>query len=340
MSPRPAARALALLAFVLLAAGPAAAQTKTGTTLGQVLLIEPSARIAGMGNAGVSLGDGLDAVYYNPAAIGQVTRVAATFTHSAWLADITYDYAAAGVPLGGWGTAFLSVTALQSGEMPVRTVSQPLGTGEQFSVSDIALGLGYGKQITERFAAGGQVSWLQETIWHTSASTVVMSVGTVYRISKNGLHIGSSLSNFGTQGRFSGRDLRVTFDEDPTRSGDNGALPAEQFTDNFPVPVLFRVGLGYPLRLSPDARMELVADAFHPADNNESVSAGAELTYHDLASVRLGWQNAFLKDSEVGLTAGGGVQGRFQTYDYRLDYAWADQGRLGSTHRISIGLMF
>ena len=55
---------------LMLAAGSAAGQTKTGTTIGQFLLIEPSARIAGMGNAGVSAWEGLDATYYNPAVIG------------------------------------------------------------------------------------------------------------------------------------------------------------------------------------------------------------------------------------------------------------------------------
>ncbi|TMQ73514.1 MAG: hypothetical protein E6K81_04295 [Candidatus Eisenbacteria bacterium] len=61
-----------LLAAVLalaLSAAPARAQSKTGTAMGQFLLIEPNARVAGMGNAGVALADGLDGVYYNPAAI-------------------------------------------------------------------------------------------------------------------------------------------------------------------------------------------------------------------------------------------------------------------------------
>lgn len=324
----------------LVLAGTAHAQTKTGTTIGQVMLIEPSARMSGMGNAGVSLADGLDGVFYNPAAAGQLTGWGFTFTHSAWLAGVGYDYAAAGAPVMGWGTAYLSVTSLHSGDMEVRTVSQPLGTGERFGVSDIALGLGFGRQISERFAAGAQVTWLQETIWHTSANTFVLSAGTVYRISKNGLHIGSSLSNFGTQGRFLGSDLQTTFDQDPTRNGDNGALPAEQLTDGFPVPVLFRIGAGYPFVLGPRTRLEVALDAFHPADNSESVSAGAELTYRELASLRLGYQNAFQEDSELGLTAGGGVQGRIDTYAYHLNYAWADHRRLGGTHRVTIGVTF
>ena len=340
-TPRDPLRWLTTVAILVLAAAPAWGQSKTGTTIGQFLLIEPSARVAGMGNAGSTLyDDGLDAVYYNPAAIGQIRQLGLVFSHSFWLADISYDYVALGVPLGRWGNSFLSVTALNSGEMDVRTVTQPLGTGERFTVSDIAVALGYGRQITERFAVGGQFTWMQETIWNASMGAPAFNVGTLYRISAQGLHIGSSISNFGTHGQYAGRDLRVTFDADPTRNGDNGALPAEQFTGEFPLPVMFRVGLGYPVRLGERDRLRLALDAYHPSDNSESVSAGAELTLRDLLALRAGYQNAFQKDSEVGLTFGAGLGGRYDLYQYRFDYAWADQGRLGGTHRMTFGVQW
>jgi len=132
----------------------------------------------------------------------------------------------------------------------------------------------------------------------------------------------------------------VTYDNDPDRFGDNSQLPAEIFTDAFSVPVLFRVGLGMPWRLGPRTRLDLAVDAAHPNDNTESMSAGAEFSYRDLFALRAGYQNAFQKDSEEGLTAGGGFQGKLDTYAYRLDYAWADEGRLGSTHRFSLGMRF
>jgi len=326
--------------MTLLAAAPAFAQTKTGTTIGTFLLIEPSARIAGMGNAGAALDFGLESAYYNPAAIGLEDGFAVQFSHSEWIADIAYDYAAGALPLGKWGNAYAAVTALNSGDIAVRTVTQPLGTGEQYHVSDIAIGLGYGKEITDRFSAGFQVTYVQETIWHTSLNTATVSIGTLYRASENGLRLGASLSNFGTQGRFSGSDLRVTYDNDPNRFGDNSQLPAEIFTDAFSVPVLFRVGLGLPVRFGPTTRLNLAVDAFHPNDNTESMSAGAELSYRNQLALRAGYQNAFQQDSEEGLTAGGGVQGKIDVYAYHLDYAWADEGRLGSTHRFSLGLKF
>ena len=331
-------RSAALL--TLLAAVPAWGQSKTGTTIGTFLLIEPSARITGMGNAGAALSLGIESAYYNPAAIGLEDGYAVVFDHSAWIADIAYDYAAGAIPLGKWGNAFAAVTSLNSGDMVVRTVTQPLGTGEQYHVSDIAIGLGYGKQITDRFSAGAQLNYVQETIWHTSLNTVTMNIGTLYRVSDTGLHLGASLSNFGTQARYSGSDLRVTFDEDPDRFGDNSQLPAEIFTDAFAVPVLFRVGLGLPMRLGPRSWLNLAVDASHPNENTESMNAGAELDYQRTLALRVGYQNAFEQDTETGLTAGAGLQGKLDVYAYRLDYAWAYHGRLGDTHRFALGVKF
>lgn len=333
-------RVLAVTMLLLLAAGSAAGQTKTGTTIGQFLLIEPSARIAGMGNAGVAAWQGLDATYYNPAVIGVLSRYSVQFTHSAWLADISYDHVAVSLPAGKWGNVTGTLTSLNSGDIDVRTVEQPLGTGERYSVSDVAIGLGYGRQITDRFSAGLRVNYVQETIWHTSLNTVVLDLGTLYQLSDRGLCIGASLSNFGTQGRFRGRDLALVYDNDPGRYGDNGTLPANAYTDAFAVPALFRVGLGMPFRLGRQTNLQVAVDAFHPSDNTEGMSAGAELEYARRLALRAGWQDAFQQDTEVGLTLGAGVKGRLDVYGYQVDYAWADHRRLGGTHRVTVGLQF
>ncbi len=333
-------RILSWTMVMMLGALPVFGQSKTGTTIGQFLLIEPSARIAGMGNAGVSSTGGLDAVYFNPAVIGLLHGYNLQFTHSAWLAGISYDYVAVSLPTGKWGSVVASLTALNSGEIDVRTVDQPLGTGERYSVSDVAIGLGFGRQVTDRFSAGAKVSYVQETIWNTSLNTAVFDFGTLYQVSERGLRIGASLSNFGTKGRFSGRDLSIIYDNDPNRYGDNGALPGEVYTDAFAVPTFFRVGVGMPFRLGPQADLQVAVDAFHPSDNTEGVSAGAELEYARRLALRAGWQSAFQRDTELGLTLGVGVWGKLDVYGYKVDYGWADHRRLGGTHRVTFGLTF
>jgi len=330
------------LALVVLALVPAVtrAQSKVGTTFGDFLLIEPSPRVAAMGNAGSTLDLGLEGAYYNPASLGRMSGWSVLFDHAAWFADISYDYVAVGVPMGKWGNGMLSITHLGSGDMDVRTVTQPLGTGETFNATDLAVGFGYGLEITDRFTAGGQMTLLQERIWHSSAGTVSFNFGALYRTSASGLRLGASLSNFGTGAQFSGRDLLVLYDQDPTRFGDNNALPADAQTNAFAVPVLFRAGLGQQFALSPEAKLDVVIDGFHPNNNTESVSTGAELQLRNMLALRAGYQNLFLQDSEVGLTAGGGIYGTQNGIRYHLDYAWTDEGRLGSAHRFGLGLFF
>jgi long-subunit fatty acid transport protein len=331
-----------ILTSILLMLMTAAAhgQSKTGTTVGQFLLIEPSARMAAMGNAGVALADGIQSVYYNPGALGQLEGTELQVTHSEWFAGINYDYIAAAMPLLRVGNAFASVTVLDSGEIDVRTVDEPLGTGERYTARDLAIGLGFGSAITERFSAGIQVNYIDETIWHSTLRVMTLNLGTVYRLTETGVKLGASISNYGTTARYDGRDLAIQYDNDESRYGDNSALPGAKTTDKFPVPVLFRVGITAPRKLSETSRILLSVDGFHPSDNSESVGLGAEWCWKDSFSLRGGYQSLFMTDSEVGLTFGGGLAGSIGERRFRFDYAWADQGRLQETHRMTLALAF
>jgi len=344
MKSNPASAAAVWIALLTVALGtpapPASAQSKTGTAVGQFLLIEPGARHAAMGNAAVARQDGLQSVYYNPAAIGAIERYGVQLTHSEWLAGITYDYASISLPALRWAGLFVSLTALNSGEMDVRTVEQPHGTGERFDVSNVALGLGAGRRVTDRFFAGAQINYVQETIWNSSLETFTLNLGTLYRVSDDGLHLGASVSNIGTKAGYEGRDLAMQYDNDPSRYGDNSALPGERFTGEFPLPVIFRVGLGKPWQINPRLRLWTEVDAFHPSDNTETVSTGVELTWRDAWALRGGYDNLGRSDGESGLTLGGGVKLDVQTLDVEVDYCWADYGRLEETHRLTLVVMF
>jgi hypothetical protein len=329
---------LAGLFAACFAAPPAGAQSKTGTTIAQFLGIEPSARTAALGNAAVGLYEGIESVYFNPGALGALDGVAVQFTHAAWFVDISYDYAAVAVPLKTWGTLFGSLTSLSSGEIDVRTVERPLGTGERYTVGDIAVGLGFGRHITSRFAAGVQVDYVRERIWHSVQTTMVFNVGTVYQLGVGGIRIGSCISNMGTRSEFSGRDLAIQFDADPDVFGDNSALPAEQFTDRFPVPIGFRVGVAAPYETSPRSRLLVVLDALHPADNSETVNTGVEWTWNEALALRAGYQTLFQQDSELGWTFGTGLRGGLGEREFRVDYAWANHDHLDGTHRLTLAL--
>ncbi|MBN2201860.1 hypothetical protein JW777_07910, partial [bacterium] len=63
--------------------------------------------------------------------------------------------------------------------------------------------------------------------------------------------------------------------------------------------------------------------------------------FHRMVALRAGYKSLFAKDSEEGLTFGGGVQYRmFGASSLMLDYAWADFGVLKEIQKFSIGLTF
>ena len=300
-------------ALVLVAAQPqlARAQSKTGTTVGTFLTIEPDARLAGMGNAGASIGDGLEAYWFNPAA-------AAGLTHKEALAlarrvDRRHPVTTT------WRRAFRSaisarawcrITSLRSGDIDVRTVSQPLGTGERYNVADVAIGLGLARPITDRFRVGGQISIMQERIFNSTLGAASVNLGAIYRVTDEGLVMGASLANLGVGGRFSGDNLSVTFDEDPSRNGDNGSLPASIFTDHFGMPILMRFGAAWPWKIDAKDKITFAVDALHPSDNSESLSLGAEYAYKTLFALRGGWQRLPSRTPRAGSRSAPACAGR------------------------------
>jgi hypothetical protein len=315
------------------------AQTKTGTTIGTFLLIEPSARAAGMGNAGVTTFQEAVAAFYNPGAVGLMAQSDVQFTYSRWLADITYNYTAAAICFGTANTLLLTITALNSGEIDVRTVDQPLGTGERYSVNDLAFGLGYARRVTDRFSAGVQVQYVRETVWHSALTALALDFGVLYELPFGAL-LGASISNFGSRGQYDGRDLRIRYDRTRDQFGDNSNLPAALETEGYPLPILFRVGLGLPVSFNESNTFTLAVDAFQPSDNTNSISVGGEWTFLKVLSVRAGYQNLFQEDSETGLSLGTGLQYQFGAYRGHADFSWNEYGRIGNVQRFTAGFSF
>lgn len=329
---------LALLLAVAAGAAPAAAQTKVGTTIVPFLQIEPSARAAALGGTGVATASELLASYQNPGALGHLGATGAQFTHLNYYAGVRYDHAVAAVAVP-IGNLFLTTTYLNSGDIAVRTVEQPEGTGEQYAVTDLALGAGFARRFTDRFAAGVTAHYVRETVWHSSLSAVSFGAGVLYRL-PFGADLGASLTNFGTRGQFDGRDLIIRYDADPTKYGDNSGLPAALVTEDYPLPVLFRVGLAYPLRYGPDNALRLSLDAQQPSDNTPSVSVGGEYRFRDLLALRAGYERLGEQDSEKGLTLGGGLAYATGASRLSFDYAWTTHQALGNPQRFTLGVQF
>ena len=135
--------------------------SKVGTTAATFLEIGVGASATGMGGAFVTQSNDATSLYWNPAGIANLQQNQVVFNHTNWIASTNLDYAALVLPLGDLGNLGLSYTSLSMPDMAVRTVAMPEGTGEFFSAGDLAIGISYGRTITDRFSIGFTAKYIQ-----------------------------------------------------------------------------------------------------------------------------------------------------------------------------------
>ncbi|MBK7259263.1 MAG: PorV/PorQ family protein [Ignavibacteriae bacterium] len=317
---------------------------KTGTVGAAFLEIPAGAAAVGMGTAFVSHASDASALYWNPAGAARFEKNQVLANHMSWIAETRFDFAALILPLGEAGTVGVSFLSLGMEDMKVRTVDMPEGTGEYFSANDLAVGLSYARKLSDRFAVGASVKYIQQSIWHETASAFALDIGTLFRTDLlGGMVIGASLSNFGTSLTLDGRDTRQFGRVDETILGSNDRIPSTIEMDSWELPLLFQIGVSFDPVAVDAYRWTVAVDALHPNDNDESMNIGTELAYSEALFLRAGYHSLFLPESEGGLSLGFGVTSALlfsSTTDVQLDYAYRDMGRLGGVNMISFGVRF
>jgi len=317
--------------------------SKTGTTAASFLEIGVGANAGAMGGAFVSIANNASALYWNVSGIANISQNEALVIHTNWIAQTSFDYAALVLPLGDFGNLGFSFTSLSMEDMKVRTVDQPEGTGEYFSAGDLAVGISYARNLTDRFSIGFSAKFIQQKIWHMSATGFAFDAGTLFRTDLfGGIVIGASISNFGTPMQLAGRDNRQYISVDNTQLGSNDRIPSDIEMDSWDLPLIFQIGISTKAINTKDYKLTVALDAIHPNNDFESMNVGTEFSFKDFLFIRGGYQSLFLKDSEGGLTLGIGVNTKmlFSNTIISFDYAYRDFGRLEAVHTFSVDLKF
>lgn len=327
--------------------------TRVGTTAASFLEYGYSTTGNAMGDAYVSVGNDLSAVYWNPAGLAQMNQNEVYFMYQPWLADIKTSYAAAGVVIPTIGNIAVALTSVNYGDMAVTTLEMQEGTGEKFSVDDMAFGLTFANSLTSWFSFGATAKYISSKIWHTNANALAMDLGVVINTSffsptdkrENGLNIGMSISNYGTRMRYDGIDLINPIDIKPDEAGNFRDVPGQFRLSEWELPLIFRIGMSLQPIATENHQLILALDALHPNNNSESVNVGAQYSLKSAAFgrafLRAGYKGLFMDRSEFGLSFGFGVE-TFLLYNTRLriEYAVRDHAILGSTESFSIGFSF
>jgi len=243
--------------------------------------------------------------------------------------------------LDGTNAVGMSITQLSYGEEDVTTPENPEGTGERWSAQDFAVALSYSRNLTDRFSMGGSFKYISQRIWNESASTFAFDVGLLFVTGFYDMRLGMSISNFGGDMTMNGRDLKKVIDIDPGNAGSNKLNVAELTTDPWPIPLFFRVGVAIDVLKNDFSLVTVECDAMRPSDNTEVVNVGAEVILMNLVCIRAGYKSLFQKESEEGMTLGGGLKYEQSVgIGLEVNYAYQKFGRLGNINTLSLAISF
>ena len=322
-------------------------QSNVGTTAASFLDIGIGARSLAMGGAFTAVANDATALYWNPAGITNILQPTAHFYYAPWFVDIDFTHGAAVVPLGRMGTLGLSITSVTMGEMKVRTLQVPEGTGELFEVSNLALATTYARKLTDRFSFGLNIKLVQEKIWHMNANVIAADVGCLFVTKNKGIRIGMSISNFGSKMKLEGYDTERDFDIDETIFGNNDKIDSHLDTQGWPLPLVFRAGISKDVINDKIHKLTLAGDAIHPNNNYEYLNLGLEYTFMSIGSIRAGQSYIFLDEQATSeelnnqFTFGAGLNYKIpRGPQIQLDYVLRDFGILHTVGGYSLNISF
>jgi opacity protein-like surface antigen len=314
--------------------------SKVGTSGAQFLKIGVGAQNIGKGEAVTASISDITSVFWNPAGLANLKGSELSFNHTEWIAEINYDNLAYGFPLGG-GAAGVFLGILSMPKFEETTVEEPEGTGVEFSCYDMVVGASYARRITDRLTTGINAKFVRQVIWELSSNGLAFDLGLQYETGFKSLKLGMSMVNFGTNMRYTGQQLKYEtqiFSGAPSTYED---IPVTVESESYPLPLTFRIGLAYNFLEDKNNLIMANLDGIQPNDGREIGAFGLEYSYKKTLFTRLGYEYCSETGYERGFTAGAGLIYKVgSNFNVKLDYAYADFGRLEQVHRFTFGIGF
>ena len=343
-------RVFILLALLLIIhSGLALAQTsdRAGSVGALFLKLGMSPRAVAMGNTYIGVSDDLTGVFLNPVSISRLEGIQFFISECEYLVDMRSIAGAVSFPMPEevGGRIALHYTGFLSGDMTMTTATDIDGTvtNKSFSWNDLAIGVVYARNFTNRFSVGGGIKYVRTDVADFFAQTVAFDIGTLYMTGFRNLRIGMSVTNFGPNMQFNG-------DYDNTYIRSIYQISVNEEYGDYALPISLQIGVAYDFFFGENMRITGAFDFSHPNDLAERVHLGAEFAYDEMFFVRGGFfMDMDKSDIEDEVNPGDDALDRFMELRFGagvkvsnvlVDYAWQDIEALGSVHRFAVGFMF
>jgi hypothetical protein len=273
-----------------------------------------------MGSAFTGLADDLNALVWNPAGLACIPVAEVSALHTAYHVDTRYEMIGYAQPFGPLGTFAIGASMLDYGDLPRRPERPDTLPGEpagSTTANDVFVTLGWGTALPpllgmNTLKAGANLKFTDQRMSQRALAGVGMSVGALWDPGPAGLRAGTLVENAGeAAGGGAGRSL----------------------------PLRWVVGGSYAHGLADDVAGTAALDLRVNNDAPFQAALGVEVTGFDLVSVRGGWRTG----ATGGPTFGIGLRtpaSIARGVAFRVDYAIASSGDLGSSQRFELSAQF
>lgn len=283
-------------------ASPGHASNNSGADPLSFLFLDANARSVGMGGAYTALAYDANALLYNPAGLGMVSRHEATFMHNQFFEGISHEYLGLALRQGlGFNLNYIRYPRTARTTYDVTDGS--LGS---FGGHDLSAAAGYGHSLAEGLSVGASFKYIRQAIDNQYANAYAFDLGFLARA--EGLSLGLAVQNMGPDARFQKARFRGAREH---------------------LPLNIRGGAGYAFQwLGLDH--VLAIDAAKERSEDAVMGIGFESVIAKTLALRVGYNSR--NSSDIGLSGGIGWK---ISRDLSVDYAVAPFGALGFTHRAS-----
>ncbi len=315
-------------------------QNKLGQTGAQFLSVVSDAWGGGMAEAMTIIEMNSASLLFNPAGMARMeATVDVMASQNQWIADITHNiFTVAVSPADGkYGVIGASLMSVDYGELQGTMVwSNDKGyiDTEIIQPTAFAAGLGYAKELSNKFSVGGQIKYIglnygqsvfpdddgnADTVKSHLAFANAFDFGTLFFTGWHSLAFGMSVRNFSDQ---------VTIEK-----------------ESFQLPLTFSLGIGMDVfdlirdRMG-DQQLKIAIDALHYRSHPEQLKLGIEYRPLNMLALRTGFYTSEDENTdsfdENDLTFGIGIQ----QFGLVFDYAYAPKGVWNEVHRVSARFSF
>lgn len=326
-----------ILIFIAIQVASSAEYRKLAQTGLKFLTVPMDARSSALSGAMTSIEGRSTSLMFNPATMARMPYMMDfALGQVKWIGDIDYVFgtAAFSPKQGRYGVFGLQLMSVDYGQMYNTILADNeqgfLELGE-FTPSAYALGIGYAKSLSDKFAVGGQAKYVFQSLGagivgfdpnenqiteSYQVDVMAFDFGVLYYTGFKSLKFGINIRNFAQE---------ITYIE-----------------ESFQLPLILEMGISMNVldlsQISPERhKLFISVDAVHPRDYVEQLDIGLEYTFLEAFALRGGYSTP---TDEQGISLGAGFEQRLSGFGLNIDYAYTEFGIFKEVHRFTFKFSF